>query len=129
MPWEDWLAWSPWITNGGSAWPWYAYNVRLSVGDPEQPIPEPESAALWETLSAKRIDAVGYRDGVYAIFEARRLPGWSAVAQLMGYRDLWHLNYPELELGDLWLISEKCDPVVRALAVRQRIRTWCTGEP
>jgi len=129
MPWDDWQAWEPWMRAHGATWPEWAYNVRLSVGDPETPIADPEEAKLWAELSAKRIDAVGRHLDRYSIFEARRVAGWSAVGQLLGYRDLWRLNFPTLELAELWLVTEKCDPSVRALAARQAIRTWCIGEP
>mgnify|MGYP001610419171 CR=1 FL=1 len=78
--------------------------------------------------TAKRIDAVGRTAAGYTLFEARRFAGWSAIAQLLGYRDLWLINFPDLPLGDLWLITERIDDATRATAARQNIRTWVVGE-
>jgi len=129
MTWEDWQAWEPWMRRHGHEWPEWAYNVRLSIGDPEIALPDAESERIWREITAKRIDAIGRRDGKHSIFEARRIAGWSAVGQLLGYRELWYLDQPDLELDELWLISESMDPSVRALAYRQGIRTWCCDEP
>ncbi len=128
MVWEDWQAWQPWLQGPGQAWPHYAYDVELYT----QGLPAGETDAgmikAWLRQTAKRIDAVGRRVGVHDIFEARRIAGWSAIAQLLGYRDLWTIQYPQLELGDLWLITERIDDVTRATAARAGVRTWVVGE-
>lgn len=129
MPWEDWQAWAPFMQAHGHQWTDYAYNVRLYTGDEPPAGTDAALAKMWRDNTAKRIDAVGHRAGRFTIFEARRFAGWSAIAQLLGYHDLWQLNYPDLPLGDLWLITERCDDIVRALAARQDLRTWCVGEP
>ena len=128
MTWEDWQPWQPWMRVQGQAWPEWAYNIRLPVGDPPTPLPDPESDRLWREQTAKRIDAVARRNGQYWIFEARRTPGYSAVGQLLGYRDLWTLHHPQLELAALYLVTETCDDSIRALAARQGIRTWCVSD-
>lgn len=83
---------------------------------------------MWIRNTAKRIDAVGERGGVYTIFEARRIAGWSAIAQLLGYRNLWYIQYPTLPLDALWLITERIDDITRATAAQAGVRTWVVGE-
>lgn len=129
MIWEDWQAWQPWTVRHARLWPWWAYNVRLYVGDPQPPIADPEGDRLWREMNAKRIDAVGYRDGAYTLFEARRNTGWSAIGQLQGYSTLWQLNHPDLPLAGLYLVTETIDDAIRATAVLHGITVWRVGEP
>jgi hypothetical protein len=128
MVWEDWQAWRPWLIGPGQRWPEYAYDIELLT----QPFPtgetDPAMIKMWMRNTSKRIDAVARTAAGYTIFEARRIAGWSAVAQLLGYRDLWLINFPALPLGDLWLITENIDDTVRALASRNGIKTWAVGE-
>lgn len=128
MPWEDWKAWQPWLLAVGTTWPEYAHDVELYT----QPFPagerDPAILRMWMRNTAKRIDAVGRRDSVHDIFEARNIAGWSAIAQLLGYRDLWLMNYPTLALGELWLITTRIDDATRATAARSGIKTWVNGE-
>jgi hypothetical protein len=128
MVWEDWQAWRPWLEGPGRRWPEYAYDVELFTQGFPPEITDPAMLKMWARNTAKRIDAVGRTAAGYTIFEARRISGWSAVAQLLGYRDLWLINFPALPLGDLWLITERIDDSVRSLAERQKIRTWVVGE-
>jgi len=124
MPWDDWVPWQPWMQGPGQAWPEYAYNVRLYVGDPETPARNAADLEMWKELTAKRVDAVARRDGRYTIFEARRNSGWSAIAQLLGYRALWTLNYPDLPIEALWLITITADTALRMLAHQNAITLW-----
>lgn len=128
MPWDDWVAWQPFIQGPGKAWPEYAYNVRLPIGDPETPAPNEAALELWRELSAKRVDAVGRSAGRYTLFEARRISGWSAIAQLLGYRTLWQLNHPDLEIAALWLITTAADTALRLLASQHNITIWTVGD-
>ena len=128
MPWEDWQAWRPWLAGPGAQWPRYAYNVHLLTQAMPPGETDPGMIRMWLANTAKRIDAIGDRGGVIDIFEARRFAGWSAIAQLLGYKDLWLINFPALMLGDLWLITERIDDPTRATAARHGIRTWVVGE-
>lgn len=128
MTWEDWQAWRPWLEGPGRAWERYTYDVELYIRDLELRAPTPALMRMWARNNGKRIDAVSCRGLLFDLFEARRGAGWSAVGQLLGYRDLWLLNFPALALGSLYLVSETCDDAVRALAARHGIFTWCTGE-
>lgn len=128
MVWEDWQAWQPWLLGPGAAWPEYAYDVELLTQGLPPGETDPGMLRMWARNTAKRIDAVGRRDGVHTIFEARRFAGWSAIAQLLGYRDLWLINFPSLPLGGLILITEDVDDAVRATAARAGVKTWEVGE-
>lgn len=124
MPWDDWQPWQPWIAQEGATWPLWAYNVRLYPPDPDPPIPDARDRALWRDLNAKRIDAVGYRADRYTIVEARRVSGYSAIGQLIGYQDLWRLHFPALALEALVLVTESIDAAIRMSAQLHGIRVW-----
>jgi hypothetical protein len=128
MTYEDWQAWHPWLRGPGKQWELYTYDVTLHTEGLPAIAVDAKLMEMWARNTAKRIDAVGAGARGLDIFEARRLAGWSAIGQLLGYRDLWLINFPQLPLGDLWLISERIDDATRALAQRQGIRTWCCGE-
>lgn len=128
MVWEDWQAWEPWLRGPGQRWPQYAYDIELLTQPMLTNEIDPGVIKMWLRNTAKRIDAVGRTAAGYTIFEARRRAGWSAIAQLLGYRDLWLINYPALPLGELWLITEEIDDTVRALGARHGVRTWAVGE-
>lgn len=128
MVYDDWIPWSAWLQTPAGQAQLYAYNVRLSAGTPPASITEQADRDLWQRLTDKRIDAVGRAVDRYTIYEARRRAGWSAIGQLLGYATLWRLNHPELALEHLVLITEAIDDAIRAVADRNRIRVWVTGE-
>jgi hypothetical protein len=128
MTWDDWQPWQPWMAARGREWPEWAYNVRLYLGDPDPPITDPSLDRQWRELNAKRIDALGRRENVYTIFEARRNAGWSSVGQLLGYKTLWTINYPDLALDALYLITETVDPGIRATAHLHDLIVWTPAD-
>ena len=128
MTWEDWQPWSRWLAGQGAAWAGYAYDIELLTQAMPAGETDPAMLTMWARNTAKRIDAVGVRDGVHDIFEARRFCGWSAIAQLLGYRDLWLIQFPGLRLGNLYLVTERIDDPTRATAARHEIKTWVVGE-
>jgi hypothetical protein len=128
MVFDDWRPWSAFLRTPEAQDALYAYNVRLAAGDPPDTITGAEDRHLWQTLTDKRIDAVGRRGDRYTIYEARRRSGWSAIGQLIGYAQMWRLNHPELELAELVLVTEQIDDAIRATAARQGIRVWLAAE-
>lgn len=129
MSWDDYQAWQHWIKGPGQAWPQYAYDVELYTQGLLPGETDPGMIRLWARNTAKRIDAVGMRDGRYTLFEARRFTGWSAIAQLQGYMMLWRFNFPSLPVDGLWIITEQIDDTTRATAALQGVSVWVIGEP
>lgn len=128
MSWDDYQAWHPWITGPGRAWPQYAYDVELYTQDIPPDTADQDMIRMWARNTARRIDAVGWRNGRHTIFEARRRAGWSAIAQLEGYAVLWRLQFPHEPLEGLVLVSEEIPDDVRAVARTRGIKTWVVGE-
>lgn len=128
MLYDDWQPWQAWLKTPDAQTQLYAYNVRLSSGAAPSSIANPDDARLWQQLTDKRIDAVGRAADRFTIYEARRITGWSAIGQLLGYCQLWRLNFPELELADCMLVTERIDDAIRSVAVRQGLRVFVAGE-
>lgn len=128
LVWEDWQAWQPWLqTEAGKKYE-YAYDVELPVRSAPAEISDTAMRRSYERSNARRIDAVGRVGDVYTIFEARRFTGWSAIAQLQAYGQLWPLFFPEIKTPALWLITERIADDIRASAARAGIQVWVVGE-
>lgn len=128
MLWDDWQPWQAWLRTEPGRNQVYAYNVRLSAGTAPANITDPGDRRLWEQLTDKRIDAVGRADDRFTIYEARRITGWSAIGQLIGYCELWRLNFPTLTLQPCMLVTERIDDAIRAIALRQGLHVYVAGE-
>jgi len=128
MVFDDWQPWQAYLATPEAQRRLYAYNVRLSGGAAPEILTNPADAEYWQQLTDKRIDAVGRALDRFTIYEARRITGWSAIGQLVGYCQLWKLNFPELELEACVLVTERIDDAIRSVAVRQGLRVWVAGE-
>jgi len=128
MVYEDWQPWQAWLKTEPARRSLYAYNVRLSAGDAPASIIGADDRRLWQQLTDKRIDAVGRDAERFTIYEARRITGWSAIGQLLGYCQLWRLNFPELELEPCMIVTERIDDAIRSVALRQGLRVYVASE-
>lgn len=92
MP-EDEPVWERWLTANHAPGQDYAYDVKVgeSITTP-QDMPEPY-AGMSHMLSKKRIDVIiTYADRV-VVAEVKRLAGWTAIGQLLGYPLLFSQEY------------------------------------
>ena len=128
MVWEDWQPWSRWLLTPEAQKNVYAYDVEMAVRTAPASELDPAMRRSFERSNARRIDAVGRRDGQYVIFEARRFTGWSAIAQLQGYLMLWPLFFPDDPTPELILVTERIADDLRASAARAGIRVWVSAE-
>jgi hypothetical protein len=76
----------------------YNYNVHVGQGIQAPAYLTPDEAALWKSLTQKRIDVTAERQGETWIFEIVERPGLAAVGQLIGYEHLGriYLNTQEV---------------------------------
>lgn len=128
MVWEDWQPWAAWLLTTEAQAYEYAYDVELPVQTAPASETDPAMRRSFERSNARRIDAVGRIGGEYTIFEARRFTGWSAIAQLEGYKMLWPLFFPTDPTPELVLITERIADDIRASAARVGIRVWVSAE-
>ncbi len=128
MVWEDWQPWQAWLQTPEAQAYEYAYDVELPVQAAPVGETDPAMRRSFERSNARRIDAVGRRGGEYSIFEARRFTGWSAVAQLEGYKLLWPLFFSDVPVVELVLVTERIPDDIRATALRAGVRVWLSTE-
>lgn len=128
MVWEDWQPWQQWLKTDEAQTYEYAYDIELPVKSAPTDVRDPAMVRSYERSNARRIDAVGRRGDVYTIFEARRFTGWSAIAQLQAYQQLWPLFFHEIATPDLVLVTERIADDIRVSAARARVRVWVVGE-
>lgn len=100
--WRDWLKWY------GNDFASFDYNVRVGQGIVAPGNLTPDEAALWKSLTQKRIDVVANRMGESWIIEIVERPGLASIGQLIGYM---HLAAEYLEM----------QPVVRLALICARL--------
>jgi hypothetical protein len=122
MPYGDRQVWTLFLEQHGAEWPEYAYDVELHGGDRPSASDDAVMNRTWARLTAKRVDAVGIRAGRVTLFEIRHNAAWQSLGQLVGYRDLWPRDFPELQLEGAAIVTDAIDPQIRAVAERQGLQ-------
>lgn len=119
MPKGDRNVWRAFLATHGLEWREYAYDVELHGGPAPIVSEDPTMARTWARLIAKRADAIGFRAGGATLFEVRHNAAWQSVGQLIGYRDLFRLDYPNVVLEGAAIVTDAIDLQIRAVAERQ----------
>ena len=83
----------------------YQYNVRVGQGIQAPAYLTPDEAALWKTLTQKRIDVVCERLGETWIIEIMERPGSASIGQLIVY---YHLAQKYLEMKEKTRLALIC---------------------
>ena len=128
MVWEDWQPWSAWLKSPEAQKYQYAYDVELHVDAGPPGETDPALIKMWKRNNARRIDAVGRAGNELILFEARRNTGWSAIAQVIAYKQLWPLFYPDIKVTGVMLVVETIADEIRASASMQGVPVWVSTE-
>lgn len=129
MTWADWQPWRLYLLTDEAAQRTFAYDIELRVDVAPASVTDAVDREMWARLNARRVDAVGkLADGV-ALYEARRVTGWSAIAQLEGYAQLWPLFFPDAPIRELVLVVEQIPDEIRASATLKDLRVWIAQDP
>jgi len=81
--------WLGFLRKFGSGWTNFQYDVHVGEGITLGPDYDVMTQGLAKALTQKRIDALGWRQGVPWIFEVKVQAALSALGQVMGYRALY----------------------------------------
>jgi len=119
MPAGDFAVWQLFLAGAGAAWREYAYDVELHGGPTPLIDADPTMRRTWARLTAKRVDAIGIRASGLTLFEVRHFAAWQSVGQLIGYRDLFPLDYPGETVEACAIVTDEIDAQIRAVAERQ----------
>lgn len=114
--------WRRFLEQRGTEWPEYAYDVEIHGGPTPIVDADPTMARTWARLIAKRIDAIGRRDGRLTIFEIRQRAAWQSIGQLIGYRRMFPLDYPEEKVEAHILVTDLIDPQIAQVANAEGIQ-------
>jgi hypothetical protein len=128
MPQGDLAVWRIFLERRGRQWREYAYDVELHGGTTPIASVDPALAKDWARLIAKRVDVVGFRAAGATLFEVRTHAAWQTLGQLIGYRDLFPLDYPDQVLEQCVIVSDEMDAGIRRVAENQGLRVWLTSE-
>jgi len=103
------------------------YDVRVGTGSAEWPEGAGEIPYDWLILNQKRIDAVGTWQGGTAIIEVKPRASFSALGQVLAYRDLLRDKEKPKEPVTLWVICGERDADLDATFLRYGVSVLSVG--
>ena len=132
MTWADWQPWQRYLLTPEAGERSFAYDIELRVDVAPPGMTDQGDRNLFARLNARRVDAVaklGDAGNQLALYEARRIAGWSAIAQLEGYAQLWPMFFPDTAVIELVLVVEQIPDEIRASAAIKGLRVWVDDQP
>ncbi len=102
---EDLPLWAAYKDELESKYDKIEYSVRLH-GQKLPPGEDPTYAAMWEKITARRVDTVGHTADRIDIIEFRPFAGPSAIGQLQMYRTLYEMEIAPTKPIKLILITD-----------------------
>ena len=122
---EDVRIWERYLEHHAQEWEWFAYGVKVGKGAPVPPGTPEWLARMWKSLTKKRIDVVGSRNGRIWVIEVKPRCGLSAFGQAMAYRELYAQEYGVRPLA--MVVCEYSDPDAKALCLEHEIQVTEVG--
>ena len=116
--------WNRFLDLYGGLWEVFEYDVRVGPPSGAARGADPATQAVFEALTKLRIDAVGFRPGDTWIFEVKPFAGISTVGQLVGYRDLFVGERPDIGPVGLGVVTDRFQPAVGEVFKSQGIEAW-----
>lgn len=105
MTWVESEVTRAWLNRRGAEYDEIWWNVRLGEGvDPGEQHPE-EIRRMATLLTQKRADIVCRSGGLVDLIEVKVRIAFGAMGQLLGYRELWMREHPELPVRRLIAIG------------------------
>jgi hypothetical protein len=116
--------WDRFLDRYGGEFVGFEYDVR--VGRPSRAAAgmDPQTQAVWETLTRLRIDAVGYTDREIWLFEVKPYAGLSALGQLVGYKVAFEEERRPGRPVRLGVVTDRWVPAVGDAFAAAGIRVW-----
>lgn len=128
MPPGDLFVWRMFLARRGTEWGAYAYDVELHGGPTPRASSDPGLARAWARCIAKRADVVARSDAGYTIIEVRRAAGWSTIGQLLTYRRMFPIDYPDRQTTGALIACETIDPDARETAEAEGLQVWTADQ-
>lgn len=100
-----------WLQRHAAEYDQIDFNVRVGAGVELQGGDfTPETIALANSMTQKRIDMVTWVYGQPGIWECKIRASLGAVGQLIGYRELFAVTYPGSPQPTLTILARRVDP-------------------
>lgn len=93
----------------------FEYDVHVGEGVKIEDSWEPEVKRMALALSEKRIDVVGWRNGVPTIIEVKPAASMSAIGQVLSYRRLFVRRFKEPTIPLLMIVTDREVPDTKFL--------------
>jgi len=99
-----------WLASAADPYTVYGFNVRIGEGvDVPEDVPD-FSKRFVKMTTQKRIDLVGAREGGVGLYEVKIQANLGALGQLLGYRHLWQLGYPDWPVDEIAVLCKYISP-------------------
>lgn len=113
--------WLRYLLEHGDEWKTFAYDVAIGGQEAPHHVTDPALRRAWHFNTAKRIDAVGFRDDAVGLFEIREHAGPGAVGAVVVYRTLYPADHPDVRPLRSYLLTDLIAPDTQRAAEAQGI--------
>jgi len=93
---EDIHVWNKFVLKFPDRFDTVDYDLKVGKGANTESLSQPKDKKTWSDLTKKRIDVIGYKDSIITIVEVKARVGLFTLGQILGYKFLYLLEYPEL---------------------------------
>lgn len=120
--------WVRYLMQGGEQFAPFTYDLRVGNGVKMPPGTDAMGLRIAHVLTTKRIDVLCFVDQRPRIIEVKQRAGLSAVGQLIGYRDLYHRQFPEQPIPEMFLVTDILQPDMRPVLLQSNIQYYEVGQ-
>lgn len=92
---EDVTVWERFIANNPNFFDTVDYDVKCGKGAPQNPELPENIQADGKILTQKKIDVVGYMNGVIYVVEVKPIANMRGLGQILTYHELFRADHPE----------------------------------
>lgn len=106
----DKAIWRAYLVAGGFQFAPFTYDLRVGDGADLGPNPDELSRSIAAALTRKRIDVLYFVNDAPTIVEVKQRAGLTAIGQLLGYRKLYMMSFPDQPEPRLVLVTDVLQP-------------------
>ncbi len=107
---EDKIIWDRFIDSFPDLFDTVDYDIHVGSGILPLDETNEKMTEQWRQLTRKRIDVIGYKNGIPTIIEVKNRVDLGTLGQVLGYRFLFSLEHPSLSLTTLIVVTADCGP-------------------
>lgn len=107
---EDEPVWERWLALHQAEFLTFLYDIRVGSGAELPSGGDPKYDDMWRDLTRKRIDVIARRPGLDLIIEVKKIAGWTALGQILGYPVLWSADREAINPIGTLLVCEQLMP-------------------